>query len=258
MTHATPRTPGTFILTPGHVILTSPLADGWLTSSMRKDGGVRLDHVSYAAGPEGLAAAVQRIGATLGAGLTDGGLHPGFGTRNFVLPLAGRTYLEVVATLDHPAVDKAPFGRAVARRAAAGGGWLAWVIAVEDITVIERRLGRSAAPGHRARPDGVDLRWRQIGVLDVMEDPQRPFFVAWETEPAYHPSTGASGEIRIERLEIAGDPDTVRAWLPDPQHEPVEVLEGVGVDWLSPEANEGVTGLVAVQFRTPRGLVRLE
>ena len=88
------------------------------------DGRMRLDHLAYAAGPEGLAACVQRLGANLGAGFTDGGIHPAFGTRNFVLPLADGCYVEVVEALDHPAVDQAPFGRAVrdahGRRAAAG------------------------------------------------------------------------------------------------------------------------------------------
>ena len=51
------------------------------------DERMRLDHLSYAAGPEGLGACVQRLGARLGAAFTDGGLHPSFGTRNFVLPL---------------------------------------------------------------------------------------------------------------------------------------------------------------------------
>ena len=77
---------------------------------------MRLDHLSYVAGPEGLAACVQRLGSRLGAGFTDGGLHPAFGTRNFVLPLADMCYLEVVAALDHPAAERAPFGRAVRDR----------------------------------------------------------------------------------------------------------------------------------------------
>ena len=150
---------------------------------------MRLDHLSYAAGPEGLAACVQRLGARLGAGFSDGGIHPSFGTRNFVLPLAGGCYLEVVEALDHPAVDRAPFGRAVRDRTADGGGWLAWVIGVDDIAPIEHRLSRIAAAGHRRRPDGVDLRWAQIGVNDVAADPQLPFFVQWHVPASEHPSS---------------------------------------------------------------------
>ena len=149
---------------------------------------MRLDHLSYAAGPEGLGATAQRLGAALGAGFRDGGLHPRFGTRNFVLPLANGVYLEVVTALDHPAADKAPFGQAVKARTEAGGGWLAWVVAVDDLAPIEQRLGRSAVDGHRRRPDGVDLTWRQIGVLDLLDDPALPFFIQWLGDPALHPA----------------------------------------------------------------------
>jgi hypothetical protein len=41
-----------------------------------------------------------------------------------VLPLGGGCYVEVVSPLDHPAVDRAPRGRAVKRRAESRGGWL--------------------------------------------------------------------------------------------------------------------------------------
>ena len=64
---------------------------------------MRLDHVSYACAPGELAEVVQRIGSELGAAFVDGGIHPSFGTRNFILPLANDVYVEVVAALDHPA-----------------------------------------------------------------------------------------------------------------------------------------------------------
>lgn len=214
--------------------------------------GLHLDHLSYAAGPEGLGACVQRIGARLGAGFADGGLHPSFGTRNFVLPLAEGRYLEIVAALDHPATDRAPFGRAVAARTAAGGGWLAWVLGVPDIATYEERLQRPAANGHRRRPDGFDLRWRQIGVNDVAEDPQLPFFVQWDSDTEHHPSAGGS-PITLRRLEIAGDERTVDEYVGTSARQP---LDGVEVEWVAPF--EGETGVLAAVFDTPTGEVRVD
>ena len=153
---------------------------------------MRLDHVSYAAGPDGLAATAARIGGLLGEHFTDGGIHPRFGTRNMVLALTPGTYVEVVASLDHPASDKAPFGQAVRARSALGGGWLGWVVAVEDIASAEARLGRASVAGNRWRPDGYELRWRQIGVRGLQADPQLPFFVQWDTY-AEHPGGAPRG-----------------------------------------------------------------
>ena len=52
---------------------------------------MRLDHLSYAAGPEGLDATVERISAALGVERIKGGVHPRFGTRNAILPMADDT-----------------------------------------------------------------------------------------------------------------------------------------------------------------------
>ncbi len=211
---------------------------------------MRLDHLSFAAGPDGLAATAERIGAQLGAEFVDGGVHPRFGTRNMVLALADRTYLEIVEVLDHPASDKAPFGQAVRARSNLGGGWLGWVVAVDDITGLETRLGRSAVKGNRHRPDGVELRWRQIGVNGLIGDPQLPFFVSWET-PELHPAADYDGPLSLGCLEIAGDPHRVSEWL----GEPVESsLEDVKVEWVAPH---GTPGILAAQFHTDQGLVRI-
>jgi hypothetical protein len=212
---------------------------------------MRLDHVSYATEPAHLADTVQRLGAALGAPFTDGGLHPRFGTRNFVLPLAGGTYVEVVAALDHPAADKEPFGQAVKARAEAGGGWLGWVVAVDDLGPVEARLGRAAVDGNRHRPDGVDLRWRQIGVNDLIADPQLPFFVQWLVPAALHPSVGAAARPVIEALEICGESDRVAGWLGEPAASP---LDDVGVEWVDGDD----TGLLSVTFATAYGAVRLD
>jgi hypothetical protein len=213
--------------------------------------GMRLDHLSYAAGPDGLVSTARRLGELLGEPFVDGGIHPRFGTRNMVLPLRAGTYLEVVAVLDHPASDKAPFGQAVRARSELGGGWLGWVIAVDDIATVERRLGRESVRGNRFRPDGHELRWRQIGVKGLQSDPQLPFFVQWEGDGRDHPSCGASTRIQLDALEIAGDPRRVSDWLGTPVEGP---LEDVKVEWVN---ENGIPGIVAAQFSTRNGVVRI-
>jgi hypothetical protein len=212
---------------------------------------MRLDHVSFAAGPDGLASTAQRIGELLGTEFRDGGVHPRFGTRNRILPLAGDTYLEIVEVLDHPASDKAPFGQAVRARSLLGGGWLGWVVAVDDIAAAEQRLGREAAHGNRHRPDGVQLHWKQIGVNGLLADPQLPFFIQWDVAPELHPSHGADPAYSLATLEIAGDSQRVSEWLGETVEAPLEDLK---VEWVAPN---GTPGIIAAQFQTPNGLVRI-
>ena len=178
---------------------------------------MRLDHVSYAVNSNELVDTVQRLGQQLGGTFVDGGRHPRFGTRNFVLPLEEGTYIEVVAALDHPASDKALFGQAVKRRAEDGGGWMAWVVAVDDIAPIEARLGRSAVDGHRVRPDGFDLTWKQIGVADVIEDPALPYFIQWLCPADEHPSLSRSVPPRVTSsvsTESIDERQAVSSWCP--------------------------------------------
>jgi hypothetical protein len=212
---------------------------------------MRLDHIVFAAGPDGLAGTAARLSALLGEDFADGGVHPRFGTRNRILPLTDGTYLELVEVLDHPASDKAPFGQAVRARSELGGGWMGWVVAVDDMAPLEERLGRESVKGNRHRPDGTELLWKQLGVKGLQSDPQLPYFIQWDSASAEHPSTGSTGNISLESLEIAGDPARVTEWLGAPVEQP---LEDVKVDWVAPN---GTPGIVAVAFQTPNGLVRL-
>ncbi|MDN5744475.1 MAG: VOC family protein [Nocardioidaceae bacterium] len=212
---------------------------------------MRLDHLSYAAGPDGLEGTAERLSEALGRPFVDGGLHPRFGTRNRTLALMGGTYLEVVEVLDHPASDKAPFGQAVRARSALGGGWLGWAVAVDDMSDIEERLGRGAADGSRHLPDGTELRWKQIGINGLIADPQLPFFVRWDSAMELHPSAGGDDSFSLAGIEIAGDPQRVSEWLGRTVEAP---LEDVKVEWVAPH---GTPGILAAQVQTPTGLVRI-
>ena len=212
--------------------------------------GMRVDHVVYAAEHDGLRATARRLAEQIGVEPVDGGVHPRFGTRNIILPLAHERYVEVVEVLDHPASDKAPFGQAVRARSEAGGGWLGWVVQVDDISEQESRLGREAVLGNRHRPDGVELRWKQLGVKGLQADPQLPYFIEWEPGVP-HPSDDANTQVTIDSLQIAGDPDRVREWLGLPADNTSSVID---FEFVSPH---GTPGLMAVTFDTPHGEVTI-
>jgi hypothetical protein len=211
---------------------------------------MRVDHVSYAAEPDGLRATADRLSKLIGVEPVDGGVHPRFGTRNVILPLADHNYVEVVEVLDHPASDKAPFGQAVRARSEAGGGWLGWVVAVDDLGSAERRLGRQAVDGNRHRPDGTELRWKQIGIKGLIADPQVPYFIQWE-DPTVHPSDAGQSDVHIGLLEIAGDPARVREWLGLDQ-----TFDKGDIDFTF-VAPHGTPGLLSVTFHTSTGDVTI-
>ena len=215
---------------------------------------MRLDHISYVTSHDQISDTVQRLGAKLGTTFVDGGIHPRFGTRNFTAPLQNGHYIEVVCPLDHPATEKTPFGRAVKERAEEGGGWLTWVLSVDDVSKIEARLGRPAVEGSRIKPDGETLKWKQIGILSTLEDRQLPFFIEWVEN--HHPSVDGKAHSKITKLNVAGEPTAVREYLG------VEYKDALGddidINWVPAAEADGDTGIVAVQFETPNGPVLVD
>ena len=214
---------------------------------------MRLDHISYAASHDQLVDVVQRLGSRIGSAFIDGGIHPRFGTRNFTLPLKNGHYIEVVCPINHPAADESAFGKIVSKRANEGGGWLTWVVATDDISLVENRIQRKSIVGHRTRPDGTDLKWKQLGVLGTLEDSQLPFFIEWETKE--HPSIDGKPLAEIMKIEISGDKNKVKNWL---GIEPDHAFSGIEIIWIDPEKNDGETGIVSVHLSTKKGVIRLD
>jgi hypothetical protein len=214
---------------------------------------MRLDHVSYVTSHDQLADTVQRLGSRLGSTFVDGGVHPRFGTRNFTAPLQNGQYIEVVCPLDHPSTEQTPWGKAVSRKAQAGGGWLTWVFSTEDISQVEEKFGRSAVEGHRTRPDGSDLKWKQIGVTEIADSHELPFFIQWLTND--HPSQDGKAVASIEKITIADKGELSESWFKD---EILAGLAGTSIEWTDPSTNEGENGIVAVHLKTPMGVVVLD
>ena len=214
---------------------------------------MRLDHISYVASHDQISDVVNRIGSQIGTAFIDGGIHPKFGTRNFTAPLLNGQYIEVVCPLDHPATDATSFGQAVKKKAEAGGGWLTWVFSSSDLAGVEEKFGRKAADGYRTRPDGSELKWKQIGVKEIIGSGELPFFIQWLTDN--HPSKDGNSVAKISKLVIADDEKLADSWFQD---EIKSALTGVEIDWVKPESNEGDKGIVAVELTVNNSKIRLD
>jgi hypothetical protein len=214
---------------------------------------MRLDHVSYVASHDQISNVVNRIGSQIGTAFVDGGIHPKFGTRNFTAPLLNGQYIEIVCPLDHPATDATPFGQAVKKKADAGGGWLTWVFNVEDISLIENKFGRKAVEGNRKKPDGTELRWKQIGVKDIFLMNELPFFVQWQTKN--HPSGDGTAEARIKKLHISSEHKLKKSFF---KKEIQNSLINIDIEWINPSQIDSFIGIDSVDFETHNGLVCVE
>ncbi len=137
---------------------------------------------------------------TTGVRAVVGGSHPGVGTRNALLSLGGRRYLEIIAPDPAQTGLPVPNRRAQAVRAEAhhvGGG-------DKDIEAVAKRAREAGLeifgpqPGSRRRPDGKVLRWKTLGVkVDLAADgvDPIPFFIEWAPD-SLHPSQDSPPRMR--------------------------------------------------------------
>jgi hypothetical protein len=127
------------------------------------------------------------------------------------------------------------------------------VFATDNISTIEEKFGRTAIEGHRTRPDGSDLKWKQIGVNEITDSRELPFFIQWLT--ADHPSQDGRAVAAIEKITIADTDHLADSWF---KTEILDGLSGAEIEFVDPSANDGESGIVSVDLMTPSGVVRLD
>lgn len=220
---------------------------------VRQNTLMRLDHVSYVASHDQISDVVNRIGSQIGTAFVDGGIHPKFGTRNFTAPLLNAQYIEVVCPLDHPATDLTPFGRAVKKKAEMGGGWLTWVFAEDNLDAIETKLDRKAVNGLRLKPDGRELKWKQIGVKEIIDFGALPFFIQWLNNS--HPSKDGNSIAEITKIVISDERKLNDSFF---KSEIINGLGGIKVEWIDTELTENVKGIISVDFKFHGNLIRVD
>jgi len=150
-------------------------------------------------------------------------------------------YVEIVCALDHPATDTTPFGLAVKKKANDGGGWMTWVLATDNIEIIEKHFGRSAAEGKRQKPDGTVLEWKQLGVKDILQNSQLPFYVEWISK--IHPSNDGVSIAKLSEIIFFGNQESVMSNLIE-----TSKLESQDVKFKFSEAELNLSGIKEIVF----------
>ncbi|HJW20899.1 MAG TPA: VOC family protein, partial [Candidatus Limnocylindrales bacterium] len=129
-----------------------------------------IDHVLLAVADVRASAAV--LWRRHGLAAIEGGVHPGWGTANWLVPL-GSSYLELVYVDDPVVAAESAFGRRARDVIAGGGGPYAWAVAPADVEAVAARLRLPLVGGSRRRPDGRVVTWRTVGLGIALEDPSR-------------------------------------------------------------------------------------
>jgi hypothetical protein len=96
-------------------------------------------------------------------------------------------------------------------------------------------------------------KWKQIGVNEITDSRELPFFIQWLT--ADHPSQDGKAVAAIEKITIADTDHLSDSWF---KTEILGELNGADVEFIDPSANDGEYGIVAVQLTTPTGSVVLD
>ncbi|HKV61994.1 MAG TPA: VOC family protein [Candidatus Acidoferrum sp.] len=173
-----------------------------------------------------------------------GGVHPGRGTRNALLSLGERRYLEIIAP--YPAQSEIVHFPQL--RAMTDPRLIGWAAHPPDIAALAKLLRENKVEftgpsvGSRKRPDGQVLNWKTINLADDRHG-LLPFFIEWSTD-SVHPSKDASAKCTLDYFEILSA---------DPQ-ELASTLKRIGIDF--PVQRSDKTRLQAV-ISGPKGDLHL-
>jgi len=121
---------------------------------------MRIDHVVLAT--RDIEATADRLLRDHGLGAMPGGDHVDWGTGNSIVP-AGTAYLEVMGIRDLEKARTTPVGQWVLSLTAEGQRLAAVCVSSDDLDGVSARLGLTAAPARRVRPDGTTVSWRMAG-----------------------------------------------------------------------------------------------
>jgi hypothetical protein len=159
-----------------------------------------LDHILL--GCNDLDTGIAFVQDSVGVRAAVGGVHPGRGTRNALLSLGERWYLEIIAPDPHQPGAKDTLGLRLLTQPKLVG----WAAHPGDLDAFAKKLREAGVafegptPGSRARPDGRVLHWKTLNLADDHHG-LLPFFIEWSADSA-HPSTDAPKGCTLDYFEV--------------------------------------------------------
>lgn len=201
-----------------------------------------IDHLVYAS-PD-LEAGVRTIESVVGVRAAAGGRHPQWRTRNALMSLGPRRYLEIIAPDPE---SGGPEPNVFGLSSTTEGRLVAWAAHTRDL---EGRVRRAREAGielgpirtGRRRKDGGMLTWRLTDLEVVIADGLVPFLIDWGD--GEHPAPAAPPGVTLEAFRaVHPEPDRVTRIL--------EALE------LPLEVEAGPRPMLVAVLQTPLGRVEL-
>jgi Glyoxalase-like domain len=176
-----------------------------LFSAGNEGAPAMLDHILL--GCTDLTTGINFVEKHTGVRAAFGGVHPGRGTRNALLSLGEKRYLEIIALdpLQSDAPDHYGLAPLIVPRL------VGWAAHPGDLDQFAKRLRNANItfdgpnPGSRKRPDGRILQWRTLNLKDDLNG-LLPFFIEWSTDTT-HPSVDAPRGCHLARFQLL-TPDT--------------------------------------------------
>ena len=195
-----------FLALTGGAIVSASVA--WAANAEDADDDVpaMLDHILL--GFNDLDRCIEWVEQTTGVRAAMGGVHPGRGTRNALLSLGERRYLEIIAP--DPAQNEIVHYPQL--RSMTDPRLIGWAVHPPDITAVAKQLRENQiaftgpADGSRKRPDGRVLTWKTVNLADDRHG-LLPFFIEWSADTV-HPSADAAKGCTLDYFEVmSADPE---------------------------------------------------
>lgn len=205
-----------------------------------------VDHLLL--GVNDLNAGIAWVERRMGVKAVIGGSHPGRGTRNALVSLGGRHYLEIIA----PDPAQSSYEFQVDVRALAEPRLVTWAAHTSSIEAVADRARQAGfqvsgpSNGSRVTPAGKTLKWRTLGVSNKFAIPPVepvPFFIEWAAGSA-HPSQDSPPGCELASLAIEHPEATALG----------EMLRKLGIEV---DVRKGSTARLIAAAKTPKGRVEL-